>query len=90
MQSWSPSDQETCVDICITAWTEHKWGLDELVKVETELQGLFSGANALDSTIEQRLDTLFGAFDEKVPSRGSKQQILGNLDRAGGKLLDVT
>jgi len=37
-----------------------------------------------------RLDTLFGAFDEKIPSSRIKKEVLGKLDRAGGTLLDST
>ena len=40
--------------------------------------------------IENRFDTFFSAFDERAPSKKVKQKILGNLDRAGGSLLDQT
>ena len=44
----------------------------------------------MTAVIEQRLDTLFGAFDEKAPSVKFKNAVLGKLDRAGGTLLDPT
>ena len=40
--------------------------------------------------MEQRLSTLFGAFDDKAPSENLKNAILGKLDRAGGSMLDST
>ena len=40
--------------------------------------------------MEQRFDTLFSAFDSKAPSQDTRKKILGNLDRAGGSLLDQT
>ena len=40
--------------------------------------------------MEQRFDTLFSAFDSKAPTEATRNKILGNLDRAGGSLLDQT
>ena len=58
---------------------------------ELKLEEALTPANGtLSSTIEQRLSTLFGAFDDKPPTENFKNSVLGKLDRAGGSMLDST
>ena len=90
MTTWEPKDQEACVESCISAWAANSWDDEELQELEKALEAAFVNSNAFDATIEQRFDTLFGAFDDKPPSKDLKNKILGNLDRAGGSLLDQT
>ena len=44
----------------------------------------------IDDAILDKLDTLFGAFDNKSPANAIKKKVLGKLDRAGGNMLDTT
>ena len=90
LKKWSPSDQVEAVDLIIASWTSNKWGVDELITCENELENALAADGSLESDIEQRLSTLFGAFDEKVPSERLKNSIIGKLDRAGGSMLDST
>ena len=56
-----------------------------MTSCETALQALFTGPDGTcDEKFEKRIDTLFGAFDEKVPEERFRSQVLGKLDRAGG------
>ena len=91
LEKWSPGNQTECIDDIIKAWATNSWGLDELVICETQLEEALKPADGqLSSIMEQRLSTLFGAFDEKVPTSNLKNVILGKLDRAGGSMLDST
>ena len=91
LESWSPGNQVECIDAMIAAWKKNTWGLDELMTCELKLEEALTPANGtLSSTIEQRLSTLFGAFDDKPPTENFKNSVLGKLDRAGGSMLDST
>ena len=69
LESWSPGNQSDCIDAVIKAWAENGWGEGELVTCETQLeQALKPASGELDSNMAQRLGTLFGAFDDKVPT----------------------
>ena len=74
----------------ISSWNEHNWGADELLTLEKFLEKSFEETKDLSDEMEQRMDTLFGAFDDKAPSAKFRNQVLGKLDRAGGSLLDST
>ena len=91
IEKWAPSDQVEAIDHCVKYWSTNQWGTGELIKCETLLEAALTAADGtLDSVVEHRLSTLFGAFDEKVPEERFKNSILGKLDRAGGSMLDET
>ena len=90
IKSWSPSDQVECVDKIINGWVKNNWSSSELTDCEMALTDSFTKTEECDETIESRLDTLFGAFDETTPSEKIKNSVVGKLDRAGGSMLDST
>ena len=91
LEKWSPGNQTECIDAIIAAWATNSWREDDLITCETELTAALTPTDStMSSTMEQRLNTLFGAFDEKAPSENLKNAILGKLDRAGGSMLDST
>ena len=89
---WAPNNQERVIDYIMEAWKEHNWGDDELITLEIAIEKLFINldTDSIDDAILDKLDTLFGAFDNKSPANAIKKKVLGKLDRAGGNMLDTT
>jgi hypothetical protein len=52
----------------IDAWTKNGWTAEELISCESTLGDSLEADGDLNEDMESRLDTLFGAFDQKAPN----------------------